>query len=293
MTQTLPTISIVTPSLNQGSHLEAAVSSVIGQGYRDLEYVVIDGGSTDGSVEIIRSHQDRISYWVSEPDKGQYDAINKGFAHTSGEVMGWLNADDQYTPWTLRVVGRLFALYPQVQWLTSLFPLVWDETGIAVACLRVPGYSSQGFFHGENLPGAGWHARGWIQQESTFWRRSLWEAAGGYVDPSLPLAADFELWARFFKHAALVGVETPLGGFRVHGDQRSVHHLDEYVLQAQQALKRHGGQAPGTLASFLRFRVLPSLPESLRRVAVRAGLEAHRPICRYVGPQEGWRLRDL
>lgn len=293
MTQTLPRISIVTPSLNQGAYLEAAIGSVLGQEYRDLEYVVIDGGSTDGSVDTIRRHQDRISYWVSEPDKGQYDAINKGFAHTSGGVMGWLNADDQYTPWTLRVVGRLFALFPQVQWLTSLFPLVWDETGVAVACLRVPGYSSRGFYRGENLPGAGWHARGWIQQESTFWRRSLWEAAGGYLDVSLPLAADFELWARFFRHAALVGVETPLGGFRAHGNQRSLHHLDEYVLQAQEALKRHGGRPPGRLASFLRFRVLASLPERLRRVAVRAGLAARRPICRYLGPQEGWRLRDL
>src|SRR3954464_13703841 len=95
----LPRISIVTPSFNQARFLPETIRSVLGQNYPDLEYVVIDGGSTDGSAEVIRRHEDRLAQWVSEKDAGQYDAINKGFARTSGEIMGWLNSDDLYTPW--------------------------------------------------------------------------------------------------------------------------------------------------------------------------------------------------
>src|SRR5215212_7784658 len=115
-----PRISIVTPSFNQGRFLRETMQSVLGQGYPNLEYVVIDGGSTDESVDIIRGHEQQLAAWVSEKDAGQYDAINKGFARTSGEVMAWLNSDDKYTPWALPVVGEIFAQLPEVKWLTTL-----------------------------------------------------------------------------------------------------------------------------------------------------------------------------
>ena len=159
-----PTISIVTPSYNQGEFLEKTIQSVLSQEYPNLEYVVIDGGSTDDSIDIIRRYEDQLAYWVSEPDGGMYDAINKGFSKTTGDIMGWLNADDLYTSWTLQIVGEICSTFPEVEWLTSLYPIVWDRQGRAVRCMHREGYSQQGFFRGGNLPGAGWPIRhpAWI-----------------------------------------------------------------------------------------------------------------------------------
>ena len=189
----VPRISVVTPSFNQARFLPETFRSVLGQSYPDLEYVVIDGGSTDGSAEIIRRHAEHLSFWTSETDGGQYDAINKGFARTSGDVMAWLNSDDLYTPWALRVVGEVFSQLPQVEWVTTLLPLHWDEHGLPTRCSPVEGFSKHGFFRGRHLPRPGEMDKWFIQQESTFWRRSLWEKAGGRIDSSLHLAGDFEL----------------------------------------------------------------------------------------------------
>ena len=133
----MPRISLVTPSFNQGRFLAETMDSVLGQHYPDLEYVVVDGGSTDNSVDVIRAREGQLASWVSEKDAGQYDAINKGFAKTTGEVMAWLNSDDKYTPWALHVVGEVFAQLPEVQWLTTLLPLHWDERGLPTKCKPV------------------------------------------------------------------------------------------------------------------------------------------------------------
>src|SRR5258706_10000369 len=109
--------------------------------------------------------------------------------------MARLNGDDKYLPWTFSVVAEVFAQFPEIEWVTTRWPLRWDKRGRAVRCAARAGYSRDGFFRGEYLPGDG---RPVIQQESTFWRRSLWELAGARIDTSFPLGGDFELWARFF-----------------------------------------------------------------------------------------------
>jgi glycosyltransferase involved in cell wall biosynthesis len=283
-----PRISIVTPSLNQGTFLRRAMKSVLDQGYPDLEYVIIDGGSTDDSLEVIREHADRLTYWVSRPDGGQYEAINEGFAHTSGDIMAWLNADDMYLPWTFSLVAELFARFPEIEWLTSLFPLIWDRDDRAVSCQQLDGFNRHEFLCGAYLMGPGWYAKYFLQQEATFWRRSLWQRAGGGLDPSVALAGDFELWARFFEHAAAYGVEAPLAGFRLHGDQKSVRDRKGYIEEALATLVRYGGRVPARLESYVRVRLVSRIPGRLRPFAFRAGLLKPYRICRFKGLEKGW-----
>ena len=248
----LPKISIVTPSFNHAPFLEQTIRSVLDQNYPALEYFVLDGGSGDGSVEIIRKYADRLAYWASEPDGGQYDAINKGFARATGEIMGWLNSDDKHLPWTLHTVAQIFQSFPEAQWLTTLYPLCMDEEGHVVTCREIYSVCRHGFLSGQNLPGGDWHAGDYLQQEGTFWRRSLWETVGGRMEASLKLAGDFDLWARFCAAGAEpYGVPVPLGAFRFQSGQKTAHQMQEYFEEAHGALRKHGGNPYSKWDSFL------------------------------------------
>lgn len=218
-------MSVVTPSMNQAAYLEECIDSVLSQGYPKLEYVVIDGGSTDGSIEIIRRYEKHLTYWQSQPDSGPYAAVNAGFARTSGEVMTWINSDDKYPKGALLKAGWLFATEPDAEWITGR-PLIWSPQGFAESVHVGPLAHSQTSFL------AGHYDDPYIQQEGTFWRRTLWERAGGALNTDLELAADLELWVRFFRFAPLHCVDAFLGGFRQHGNQRSVLRREGYVLEA-------------------------------------------------------------
>ena len=219
-----PKITIVTPSFNQGNYLEETICSVLDQGYPNLEYIVIDGGSTDQSVEIIKKYADRLSYWVSEKDKGMYDAIQKGFARSTGDVMAWINSDDKYYPRALSLIGEVFATLPQVNWLQGN-PSNIDESSRIVSSFSSRRWSKYNFYMKDYK---------YIQQESTFWRRSLWEKAGSTLNVSLKYAGDFELWLRFFDYEQLYCLRTVVGQFRLRtSNQFSLERLDDYNRECE------------------------------------------------------------
>ncbi len=224
-------ISVVTPNYNQVDFLESTLRSVLEQDYPNLEYIVIDGGSTDGSADLIRSYQDQLSYWVSEPDKGMYHAINKGFAKATGDIMCWINSDDVLWPGALRYVNELFASRPELNWLQG-YPSVIDEQGALL--YQRPPVATRAYFYKMRFLGT----FEFIQQESTFWRRSLWEQAGAHLDMSYSLAADFELWMRFFNHQTLYCSRQQLAAFRKRDGQQSADQ-STYLQQAQRAVRTH------------------------------------------------------
>lgn len=229
-----PLISIVTPSFNQAQFLEATIDSILSQNYPNLEYIIIDGGSTDSSVNIIKKYEKHLSFWCSEPDNGQYDAINKGFRHSTGEIMAWLNSDDMYLPWAMKTVADIMSSLPNVEWLSTLNPVIWDYYGFFSSFTSISGYSLEAFLDGYYLLLHKNHVA-CIQQESTFWRRSLWNRSGGYLSNNFNLAGDFELWCRFYLHANLYGVSSPLAGFRSQYQQKS-RNIEEYARESQLCL---------------------------------------------------------
>ena len=230
-----PKISLITPSYNCHGLIAETISSVLDQGYPNLEYIIIDGGSTDGTAQEIQQFSSQLTYWHSQKDGGQYDAINQGFAKSTGDILCWLNADDMLLPRSLFVVGEIFSQLQEVDWISSLQPASWDANGYLAKVDNLPGFNRQAFLDGLYLPATARKGY-WMQQESTFWRRSLWEKAGSSI-PDYKLAGDFALWCQFYQHAQLCGVTYPLGGFRMLEGQRSEDYRG-YKAEAHQALEK-------------------------------------------------------
>src|SRR5258706_8598329 len=159
-----PRITLVTPVFNSARYIEQAIQSVISQHYPNLEYYITDGGSTDGSVDIIRKYERHLSGWTSEPENGMYDALNRGFARSTGEIMGWISATDMLHTRSLFVVGSVFKALPQVEWITAR-PTGFSEEGMAVAGNRIMKSTARFFF----LP----RANSYIPHESTHHSRIL------------------------------------------------------------------------------------------------------------------------
>lgn len=236
--QAWPRICVVTPSYNQAQYLEATICSILYQEYPNLEFIIMDGGSSDGSLEIIKKYEPWLTYWQSEPDEGQYQAIRAGFAHSNSQILTWLNSDDLFFPWTLRTVAEIFAQLSDVKWLSSSVSVNVDETGANIGFWFRGGLNRRWFF--EDRPLAEKH---FIQQEGTFWSRDLWEQTGKNFDSTLHDAGDFELWARFWQYADLVTTATPLGIFRRHARQKTSQH-QLYFKEAEKVLARYPSYRP-------------------------------------------------
>jgi len=222
-----PRITLVTAVYNGEKYLDETIRSIVQQGYPNLEYIIVNDGSTDGTAEIIEKYKGHLSGCITQPNRGMYAALNAGFAESTGEIMGWLNCSDMLHVGGLRVVGSVFRQLAEVEWVTG-HPTSFEENGMTAYVERLKRWSRYRFLAGANK---------YIQQESTFWRRSLWEKAGGYVDASgrCGHVADFELWVRFFRHARLYTVDALIGGFRLHGASRGVQQVAE-CQRIQQAI---------------------------------------------------------
>ncbi len=283
----MPQLSIVTPSFNQSEFLFWNLSSIASSNH-DIEHIVIDGGSTDGSVELLKAFDEHLTYWISEKDGGMYDAINRGLRRSTADIMAWLNSDDMYSPWTITTVLQIFDAFPQIEWLTTRRPSCIDAKGALITMTNAYGYERKSFLAGFNLAGAGWEADNYIQQESTFWRRSLWERAGGYVDDSFKFAGDFELWARFFEHAELYSVDVPLGTFRRHPNQKTSLSFSDYIEEAKLCLLKHAGSLPD--ASKMPARLKRRLDPETKEEMIRMGLADWAPVVTHDWDRQIWIL---
>jgi hypothetical protein len=227
-----PTISIVTPSFGQGQFIERTLYSVVSQNYPALEYVVQDGGSTDDTVDVLRRFDSVLSGWFSEPDEGQGDAINRGFAHTTGEIMAYLNSDDLLLPGSLAYVASYFAAHPEVDVVYGNRVMI-DEHDREVGVWVLPPHDD-----GELT------LLDFVPQETLFWRRRAWEAAGGQIDPDLSFAIDWDLLLRLRQSGArMVRLPRFLGAFRVHDEQKTATWTDRCLTECDALRLRVHGRA--------------------------------------------------
>jgi len=214
-----PRITVITPSYNQGEFLEQTIDSVLSQSYPNLEYFVIDGGSTDQSVDIIKKFQKHLTWWVSEPDQGQSDAINKGIKNASGEAVNWLNSDDYYESGALVSIGEAFK-NPETKVVMGRSQ-IFNEEGVI-------GVTKGTDTYGNNLAKTiGW-AR--IDQPETFFRRESYESIGR-LNPVLRFVMDKEWWIRYLLHFGLKGfcrLDRVLVNFRHHLSSKTISESEGF-----------------------------------------------------------------
>jgi glycosyltransferase involved in cell wall biosynthesis len=252
-----PRISVVTPSYNQGQFLEQTIRSVLLQGYPDLEYIVIDGGSSDSSVEVIKKYERHLAHWVSERDRGQSHAINKGFERATGEIMCWLNSDDFYLPGTLRAVAENLAggggAYAIVGHCTRLYD---DGT---------PSHKLVGRF--ENLERLLQFWKGYhMHQPSIFWRREVFEKVG-YLDEGQHYIMDFDYWVRVARHYEFKNVDRELSCAIYHATAKTGDNFMRYQQELSKCATRYW--PPAYTPSYWRlktsmFKYLYLLPLTAR-----------------------------
>lgn len=226
-----PSISIITVTFNAARLLPDTIKSIRSQEHPNFEWIVIDGGSTDGTIDILRANEDVIDYWVSEPDRGMYDALAKGFRLAGGEIVCWLNAGDLLLDGALAIVAEVFQTHPETNWLTGIH--FWHLPGRKIiGCYIPPAYNSELIVcgaYGRYLP--------YIEQESTFFRRNLLNGADIERFKNLKLAGDLFLWANFARRSRLTLVCAGLGSFCIHDAQLS-EDKQAYWREADTFLER-------------------------------------------------------
>ncbi len=240
-TTDLPLVSIVTPSYNQARFLELTIRSVLGQDYPNIEYILVDGGSTDGSLEIIKRHADRFAWWVSEKDKGHADALNKGFSHASGEILAWLNSDDTYFPGAIADAVAALQAHPDTG-------MVYGDADLTNEMGNVIGHFASRQTDYQKLLRGSVH----IPQATTFFLKNLWKDVGP-LSLSLFYAFDYDLWVRLAKVSKILYVPHKWATFRLHGEGKSIINDDLCYPDMLQVYARERGHGLSWL--FLRATI--------------------------------------
>lgn len=249
-----PTISIVTPSYNQAKYLERTILSVINQNYPNLEYIIIDGGSNDGSVEIIKKYEKHLTYWVSEKDKGQSDAHNKGFSKASGDIFAYLNSDDIYLPNTLSLVAQKFQENENIDLIYGHAKLIDSDDNKIGLCVALP------FKLKEHLNGVFS-----IPQPSSFWRKKVYEKVGGFnLNNHSCMDAEFYALASAYNFR-FKNINEILSGFRIHplsktgdpnGIVKSLYKIDQEKIKTK-INKIKKVRVNKILQYYYRFKYIP------------------------------------
>lgn len=254
-----PLVTVVTPSFNQANFLERTIESVLSQDYPRLEYIIVDGGSTDASPQIIKRYHSRLAWWASEPDAGQADALNKGFARARGDILAWLNSDDTWLPGAVQSAVRAFQLGPDNG-------LIYGDANYVDAQDRILGQFPaaqtdykllrQGYVH--------------IPQQAAFFRADLWRSLGP-LDASLYFAMDYDLWVRIARVAQVQYVPQTWANFRLHSAAKTLA-ADERCWPEMLRVHYRDGGSPFSIivAKFhLRKLVAPLLRWKRRRLLLR------------------------
>lgn len=225
-----PLVSIVTPSYNQAKYLERTILSVLNQDYENIEYIVMDGGSNDGSVEILEKYADRLSYWESKKDKGQTDAINQGFSRANGQILAWLNSDDTYQPGAISEMVSFMQDHSQVG-------MVYGDCNFINAQDEVIGTFNAKQTDYQRL------LRGYVHipQQAAFWRAELWKQVGP-LDDSIYFAMDYDLWLRLAKITQIKYTPRLWANFRLHGDAKTIMEDDRCWPDMVRIHYRNGGK---------------------------------------------------
>ena len=238
-----PRITLVTPSFNQGRYLEETLRSVLLQDYPNLEYIVMDGGSTDNSVEILERYSTHLSYWQSRKDDGQSDAIASGFERATGDIYCWLNSDDILLPGALRHVGRFFNRFPATSVIYGNRLVVNEETSVIGKHLLLRKFTR--YHWAQGLP---------LAQECCFWRRDIYRQVGG-VDRSKFFIMDYDLFYKMWRQTRFRKTRAYLGAIRVHAETKNSKHQDIRLKELEKAKLDFALVEPG----YFRIRIMNRL----------------------------------
>jgi GT2 family glycosyltransferase len=256
MTSNTPLVSIVTPSFNQAAYLEQTLKSVLEQDYPRIEYIVIDGASTDGCVEIIQSYADKLAFWISEKDNGQAEAIDKGLSRATGEIVAWLNSDDYYLPGAISAAVRIFQENPGVALVYGNM-LAVDQNGETINQLTYRQLTLEDLLCFQI-----------IGQPAVFFRRSTLKKAGD-LDPTYHFFLDHHLWLRIALQGRILHVDETWAAARYHAEAKNRARAAEFGREAFRILD-------------WAHQTQPELASLLTKIGRRARASAHRVDARYL-----------